>query len=128
MLLHGSGDEEIEFYYEMEDHRYFYRKPFEGIIPNLERRYQETDSDYKREIIEFYMGIVPCPTCKGSKIKKESLHIRVSNRSIYDVTRFTIKELLKFLNSLRLSKKEKEIKRINDNYDQFEALFPRKLR
>jgi excinuclease ABC subunit A len=62
-LLHGTGDEEIKFYYEKDDRRYYHTRPFEGIIPNLDRRYHETDSYHIREEIERYMSIRPCPAC-----------------------------------------------------------------
>jgi excinuclease ABC subunit A len=111
LLLYGSGDEEIDFYYEMDGRKHFFRKPFEGVIPNLERRYKDTDSDYIREEIEAYMGMIPCHTCKGARLKKESLHIKVSEKSIYDISRFTIKDGLLFFARLELSKKDEEIAR-----------------
>jgi excinuclease ABC subunit A len=111
LLLYGSGDEEIDFYYEMDGRRHFFRKPFEGVIPNLERRYKDTDSDYIREEIEAYMGMIPCHTCKGARLKKESLHIKITEKSIYDISRFTIKDGLLFFARLELSKKDEEIAR-----------------
>jgi len=109
ILLQGSDEDEIEFYYEMEGRKHFFRKPFEGVLPNLERRYRETDSDYIRDEIEYYMGIVPCPKCMGARLKKESLHIKINDRSIYDVTKHTTKGILKFISGLKMTKKEKEI-------------------
>ncbi len=109
LILYGSKDEEIEFYYEMEGRRHFFRKPFEGVIPNLERRYRDTDSDYIREEIEVYMGIVPCPTCGGARLKKESLHIKIAGKSIYELTKYTTKNILKLLDNLNLTKKETHI-------------------
>lgn len=109
MLLYGSGDEEIEFYYEMEGRKHFYNRAFEGVIPNLERRYRDTDSDYIRDEIEMYMGMVPCPKCKGARLKNESLHIKIDGHSIWEVTKYTTKDVLKFMRSLKLSNKDREV-------------------
>ncbi len=111
MLMYGSGNEEIEFFYDNNGRRYFYSKPFEGIIGNLSRRYMETESDLIREQIERYMNIQPCPDCHGARLKKESLSVTVSGKSIYDITRFSIKDARLFFDELVLSKKEREIGR-----------------
>ncbi|MBI3804993.1 MAG: excinuclease ABC subunit UvrA [Nitrospirae bacterium] len=109
ILLYGSGSEEVRFYYEKEGRREFYRRPFEGVIPNLERRYKETDSTYIRAEIEEFMGMNPCPACKGNRLKPESLSIKIAEKSIADVTRLSIRESRDFIEALRLNEKEKTI-------------------
>ncbi len=109
VILYGSGDEKIKFYYEDEDRRYSYSRPFEGVIPNLERRYKETDSSWTREEVERYMNIHPCPDCKGSRLRSESLYIKIEGMSIYDVTRLSVTQALHFFSNLDLSPREKAI-------------------
>jgi len=79
---------------------------FEGAIPNLTRRYRETESDWIRYEIEKYMAIHPCPECGGARLKRESLSVKVAGRSIHDMVKMSIKEAQDFFGSLRLSKKE----------------------
>ena len=109
ILLYGSGADEIRFYYEKDGRREFYRRPFEGVIPNLERRYKETDSAYIRAEIEEFMGMNPCPACKGNRLKPESLAIKIAGKSIAAVTEFSIQEALQFILDLRLNEKERVI-------------------
>jgi len=109
ILLYGSGSQEIRFYYEKDGRREFFRRPFEGVIPNLERRYKETDSAYIRSEIEEFMGMNPCPACKGNRLKPESLAIKISNKSIADVTKFSIQEALQYILEMQLTEKERVI-------------------
>lgn len=111
VLLHGSGDEEIEFYYEKSDRRHYYKKAFEGVLKNLERRYHETDSFDVRDDLTQYMNTQPCPICNGSRLKKEALFIKIGGSSINDITRLSIKECLRFFKELKLGKTETEIAR-----------------
>lgn len=111
MLLYGSGTEEVEFYYEKGDRRHYYKKPFEGVLKNLERRYHETDSSDVMEELSQYMNTQPCPACNGSRLKKESLFVKIDGHSIYKVTQMSIKESSKFFKGLRLGKTEQEIGR-----------------
>ena len=106
MILYGSKKDSIRFYYEEEGKRTHYEKPFEGVIPNLERRYKETDSAYIREEISEYMALDPCPACKGDRLKPESLAIKISGQSIAQVTRMSIKSAYQFVCDLKLTKKE----------------------
>jgi excinuclease ABC subunit A len=108
-LLHGSGDEEIKFYYEKDDRRYYHTRPFEGVIPNLDRRYHETDSYHIREEIERYMSIRPCPVCAGARLKPISLAVKVGNQSIHDITALPIERAYEFFQHLRLDRKERDI-------------------
>jgi len=109
VLLYGSGSEEIRFQLEGKSDRYTYTRPFEGIINNLERRYRETDSSYVREEIENYMGVTPCPSCRGARLKKESLSFKVGGLNIAEVTSMSIKEAEHFFRTLVLPPKEMEI-------------------
>ncbi len=111
IILNGSGDEEVEFFYEREGRRVYYRQPFEGVLKNLERRYHETDSPDVREELERYMNAQPCSECKGSRLKKEALFIRIKKRSIWDIVQMTIKEALYFFDTLKLGPVEEEIAR-----------------
>jgi excinuclease ABC subunit A len=108
-LLYGSGDEEIKFYYEKHDRRYYHTRPFEGVIPNLDRRYHETDSYHIREEIERYMSIRPCPACGGARLKPISLAVKVGNQSIHDVTALPIERAYEFFQHLTLDRKERDI-------------------
>jgi excinuclease ABC subunit A len=122
VLLHGSGKEAIRFYFEKEGRRHFYERPFEGIIPNLDRRYRETDSTMIREELERFMNVRPCPTCKGTRLKKESLAVKIQDLSIHQVTSFSVKEAKVWFNTLQLSARQTQIarrilKEINDRLE-----------
>ena len=108
-FLYGSGDDEIKFYFEKDDRRYFYDRPFEGVIPNLERRYRETDSYQIREEIEKYMSIRPCPVCGGARLKPISLAVRVGGRAIHEITGLSIEKAYEFFYGLKLGHKEQVI-------------------
>ncbi|TYR80097.1 excinuclease ABC subunit UvrA [Priestia megaterium] len=109
-ILYGSDGEKIYFRYEndfgqvRESHI-----EFEGVIPNVERRYHETSSDYIREQMEKYMAQQPCPTCKGHRLKKETLAVLIDHKHIGEVTRFSVQEAYYFFDGLQLSEKEMKI-------------------
>ena len=109
ILLHGSGGEEIEFSYKKERSSYTFVESFEGVVPNLERRYHETESDDVRGDLERYMNGQPCPVCEGSRLKAESLSVKVGGRSIHEVVRMSIGESSEFFASLKLGKSKEEI-------------------
>ncbi|MFH0813600.1 MAG: excinuclease ABC subunit UvrA [Pseudomonadota bacterium] len=109
VLLYGSGEEKIKFYYEAEDRRHFFFRPFEGIIPNLERRYKESTSDVIREETERYMNIHPCPECNGTRLRPESLFVKIENKSINDIVSLSVTEALLFVDNLKLSPREQTI-------------------
>ena len=111
IILYGSGEERVRFHYDQGDRRHFYEKPFEGVIPNLQRRYHETDSDSVRDNLERFMSVVPCPTCEGARLRPEALHVTVAGRTIQEVTAFSIAEAEAFFRDLTLSPKEMEIAR-----------------
>ncbi len=109
-LLNGTGSEKIRFRYEND---FGQRKDalvaFEGIIPNLERRYRETASDGIREFIEGFMSAKPCHVCKGKRLKKEILAVTVNDRNVADVTDLSIGDCLQFFDNIALSEKETAI-------------------
>ncbi len=111
MLLHGSGDEEVEFDYRSDRSRYTYTQAYEGAIKNLERRYHETESEDVRSDLERFMNAQPCPVCVGSRLKKEALFIKVGDRSVWDVVRMSIKDARAFFSGLKLTPQEHEIAR-----------------
>jgi excinuclease ABC subunit A len=111
VLLQGSGKEEVRFFFDQGGRRHFYHKVFEGVLPNLERRYHETDSDKVRENLERFMNVMPCPTCNGARLRPESLCVRIGGRSIREVTAFSIVEAEQFFADLELTPKEQEIAR-----------------
>ncbi len=84
-------------------------KPFEGVIPNLERLFHQTESEYLKEEISKFMSSLPCPLCKGARLKKESLAVKINNKNIWDVTGMSIKEAQNFFTTLELSEKQKII-------------------
>ena len=109
-LLYGTGDIKVRFRYEND---FGMSKDamvtFEGIIPNLERRYRDTASEGIREFIEAFMGSKPCGTCKGHRLKKESLAVTINDQNMAYVTSLSIGEARKFFDGLQLSEKEKTI-------------------
>ncbi|GBF10596.1 excinuclease ABC subunit UvrA [Tepidibacillus sp. HK-1] len=110
LILHGSKGEKIHFRYENEFGQVREADvPFEGVIPNLERRYKETVSDYTRDHIEQFMSHNPCPTCKGARLKKEILSVQVGGQNIAYVTDLSIKNALIFFENLTLTEKEQTI-------------------
>ena len=112
IILQGSQGEKVEFWWEEDGgRRHTYQKEFEGVLNNLERRWRESDSDQVREDLEKYMNVMPCPTCQGSRLKREVLFVRVAEKNICDITAFSIKDCLEFFERLSLNEKETEIAR-----------------
>jgi excinuclease ABC subunit A len=109
VFLHGSGDEEISFLYERDDRRHAYTRPFEGIIPHLERRYRQTDSSYIRYEIENFITMRPCPACYGARLKPISLAVKVGGKSIHEVTSFSIERSHDFFKDLQLDQRERGV-------------------
>ena len=109
ILLYGSDSEEVEFVERRGGDFYSYRAPFEGIIPNLERRFKESDSEYVKEEILKYIRETPCPDCQGARLRKESLAITIRGRSIYDVVTLSVKESERFFSHLKLTSREELI-------------------
>jgi len=111
VILYGSDGEQIKFYQDRGEQRHFYYREFEGVIPQLERRYKETDSEMIREEMERYMNIRPCPVCQGARLRKESLFVKVGGLNIHQVTEKSIREALDFFARLELTPREQEIAR-----------------
>jgi excinuclease ABC subunit A len=111
ILLHGSGKEEVQFFYDQASRRHFYKKPFEGVIPNLERRLRETDSDATREKLEQFMNIMSCPSCKGARLKPETLCVKVDGLNIQEICKLSVTDAEAFFAQLELPPKEAEIAR-----------------
>jgi len=109
ILFHGSGDEQIKFYYEKDDRRYYYTKPFEGIIPALARQYLEADSYQTREELENYMNIMPCPSCHGARLKPQALAVKIGGKAIHEISGLALDAALRFFEELSLTGKEREI-------------------
>jgi excinuclease ABC subunit A len=111
VLLNGTGKQVINFYFERDNRRYTYQKPFEGVIPNLKRRYRETDSNYIREEIKQYMNFRPCSQCKGTKLNRAGRSVKISELNIAGVTALSVAKSRNFFLDLRLAGKKEIIAR-----------------
>ncbi|NFO04853.1 excinuclease ABC subunit UvrA [Clostridium botulinum] len=109
LLLYGTDGKRIKVDYVKEGVKATYNYSYDGEINSLKRRYRETNSDYIKNEIEQYMSDSYCPKCKGARLKKESLSVKVGEKNIYEFTTMPINEELKFLNSLEFSTKNKII-------------------
>jgi excinuclease ABC subunit A len=109
IILYGSGEDVIEFSYASENSTWETRRPFEGVIPNLERRHRETESNRAREMITEFMSTRPCQSCKGARLRPESRAVTVGERSIMDVTGLAITQALHFVNGLKLTPSQRII-------------------
>jgi len=117
-VLHGSGEEEIKFSYVMDSgasqgKKLSKKHPFEGIIPNMERRYRETDSALVREDLARYRSTQSCLECGGSRLKREARHVKIGEgaqaRAIFEVSHLTLRECLDYFNSLHMHGAKGEI-------------------
>ena len=112
-FLNGTKGERVQVSYRNRfGRRRTYSTQFEGIIPNLERRYRETDSDYSREKIEEYMTLRPCPDCKGARLRPESRAVLVSGTSINEFTSLPARRALEWVGGLELSEHDRRIARL----------------
>jgi excinuclease ABC subunit A len=118
VLLHGSGEEEIRFSYSLDSGASAGRKvnkkhAFEGIIPNMERRYRETDSPAVREELARYRSLQPCPTCDGTRLRSEARHVRLGDgeqaRAIYEIGHMTLRESHAYFQNLHMQGAKGEI-------------------
>ncbi|HUC51124.1 MAG TPA: excinuclease ABC subunit UvrA, partial [Xanthobacteraceae bacterium] len=110
-ILYGSGDTEIRFSYDDGTRAYETKRPFEGIITNLERRYKETESDWAREEIARYFTDVPCDACKGYRLKPEALCVKIADLHIGEVSDMSVKTAAGWFTDLpkQLNAKQNEI-------------------
>ena len=109
VLLHGSGEEKIEYRIEFEKGRWEYTGGFEGAIPNLERRYRETQSENIRRWIEGFMAVDECPACGGARLRPESLAVTVGGLSIDKVSALSVKQSARFFADLGLKGAQRKI-------------------
>ena len=105
-LLYGTGDEKLELHYERERGAGTFRQSFEGIVNNLKRRYQETQSQSMRAELEQYMSEYPCPACNGKRLKDTARAVTVGGIGITDFTDKSVTEALRFLDNLQLTGKD----------------------
>jgi excinuclease ABC subunit A len=110
IVMYGTGDKKVKIADESGYERF---TSFEGVIPNLNRRYRETDSDYMRSEIEQYMRVKTCPTCKGKRLKPEFLAVTIKEKSIVDVANMSIDEAAEFLGGLPKVLSDKDMKIAN---------------
>ncbi len=109
-FLFGTGKERLYVsYFNRRGLKRSYMTTFEGIVPNLERRYRETDSEYMRDKIEEYMSEVPCPACKGARLKPQSLAVTVGGLNLHELSILAVTELVGFFRELQLSDRERLI-------------------
>jgi len=111
VLLYGSDQEQIPFYYERNNRRMTHQKPYEGIIPTLRRRYMETDSFQSREEIKCYMNFRPCSECRGTRLNEVSRVVKVGGRTIFEISAFSVTTAHEFFKGLELEGKEEIIAR-----------------
>tara|TARA_A100001015_G_scaffold81204_1_gene89935 strand:- start:657 stop:3533 length:2877 start_codon:yes stop_codon:yes gene_type:complete len=113
VILYGSDADEIKFSYDDGYEKYSYKKTFEGVINNLERRYLETDSDWKREEISQYQSDTKCESCKGFRLKEESLCVKINSLNISEVTEKSIIDAREWFKSLEIKLNNKQLKIAN---------------
>src|SRR5829696_2755001 len=112
-FLYGTNGDRIYISYRNRyGRRRSYTTTFEGIVPNLERRYRETESDWSREKIEEYMTLRPCPECKGARLRPESLAVKVGGLGINEFTHMSARRSIEWLEDLALSETERQIARM----------------
>jgi excinuclease ABC subunit A len=109
-ILYGSS-ENIQYNYHARttDAHYHWSGDFEGVIPNMERLYKQTESEYRRSQMERYITVLPCPECAGKRLKPTSLAVTVGRKSIADVSALSVKDFFDFIEKIKLSKKDKII-------------------
>ncbi len=109
IILYGSGDEDVDVSYWRGGKVHKYSKPFEGVIPNLMRRYENSESDYIRQQLRKYMGRRLCPDCKGARLRKEVIACTINGKSIVDITSMSLKKALRFFKNIKITEYEREI-------------------
>ena len=110
IILFGSDNDEIKFSYDDGYEKYSHKKTFEGVINNLERRYLETDSDWKREEISQYQSDTNCEKCNGQRLKEEALCVKINNLNISQVTEKSILEAKEWFKSLKVKLDDRQLK------------------
>ncbi len=106
MILHGTKGEKLELHYDQPRGKGVLYQPFEGICNNIQRRYQETQSDSSKRELEEMMTECPCPSCKGMRLRKESLAVTVGDRNIHDFTKLSVLDELAWVEALELTSQQ----------------------
>lgn len=106
ILINGTNGHSVKVYYKGQRGEGVYDVAFPGLIRNVEQRYRETGSDTMKQEYEFFMRITPCKTCKGQRLKKESLAVTVADKNIYEITNLSIEKLKAFLADMQLSSQQ----------------------
>ncbi|MGZ8198801.1 MAG: excinuclease ABC subunit UvrA, partial [Burkholderiales bacterium] len=102
-ILHGSGKQKIRFLYVGDKgNKYVREHPFEGVLPNLERRYRETDSVVVREELAKYLNTQPCPECAGTRLRREARYVTVADKAIYELSALPLTDSIRFFEELSL--------------------------
>ncbi len=110
VVLHGSGTEDVAFYYRNDrGDKVKKEHPFEGIVNNLERRYRETESEAVRDDLAKYLNMHACPSCEGSRLRREARHVFIDNRTLPEIVRLPIGQAQHYFEQLTLSGKQGEI-------------------
>lgn len=109
ILINGTGGHSVKVYYKGQRGEGVYDVAFPGLIRNVEQRYRETGSESMKQEYESFMRITPCNTCKGQRLKKESLAVTVADKNIYEVTNMSVEKLMGFLKEMKLSEQQELI-------------------
>jgi excinuclease ABC subunit A len=112
VLLYGTKGEKLDIHYQSQNREFRHTAAFEGVARNLERRYRDTNSEYMRREIERYMSNKPCATCRGLRLKKESLSVLIGGKNITQMTSLAIIDFKDSLNSLKLTEREETVARL----------------
>ncbi len=111
VILFGTGEDEVKFVYNDGSRKFETKKPFEGVVVNLERRWKETESDWAREDLERYFATIPCKTCNGHRLKPEALAVKIGKKHIGEVSELSVRHARTWFADLpkQLTQKQKEI-------------------
>lgn len=109
IIIHGTGGHEVKVYYKGQRGEGVYDVAFEGLIRNVERRYRETSAESSKQEYESFMQITPCKTCKGMRLKKDSLAVTVADKNIFEMTEMSIRNLSAFLADMKLTERQEFI-------------------
>ncbi|MDQ6983554.1 MAG: excinuclease ABC subunit UvrA, partial [Ghiorsea sp.] len=108
-ILYGTGRKKIDFIFETATQARTVNRPFEGVIPNLERRYRETSSEDMREALAKYINMIDCPKCEGSRLNTTARHVLLGDRSLPTICQLPLRETLQWVKNLSLNKQDQEI-------------------
>jgi excinuclease ABC subunit A len=109
VLWEGSGDREFQFRWQGRKSTYEWKRTWEGILHNFERRYRDTGSEGRREEMEKFMSVHPCPSCEGARLKRESLAVRIAGQNVAEHTSRSVAEALRFYEGLRFEPREEAV-------------------